>query len=92
MDGLDPKTKSAKRISQRERILALLQAKGHAGATSEELNNIAFRYSSVIHGLRALGYDIETRNRIGTELARFILWRGPGEVLQTELCFSEGQP
>ena len=91
MEGLDAKTKAKKKLSQRERILFLLEERGPLGATSEELNPIAFRYSSVIHGLRAEGYDIETRGRKGTELARFILWRGPGEVVQMNL-FSEAKP
>jgi hypothetical protein len=72
--GLTPTAKAAKRISQRETILAMLLAAGERGCTSEELNPVAFRYGAVIFDLRHKeGYIIETLGRRGTELVRYVL-------------------
>jgi hypothetical protein len=65
-----------KRETQKAKILGMLQKAGALGCTSEELNRVAFRYASVIFRLRRLGHEIETVERNGTELARFILRRG----------------
>ena len=71
--GLDPKAKAEKRLGQRERILALLEAAGPRGCSSEELNAVGYRYGGRLFELREQGYIIETHGRTGTELARYIL-------------------
>ena len=63
-----------KRETQEARILGLLRARRATGATSAELNAIAFRYAAIVHTLRhKRGLDITTEKREGTELVRYIL-------------------
>ena len=48
-------------MSQKDKILELLQERGDAGASSRDLNNIAYRYSARIKDLRDEGHEIETK-------------------------------
>lgn len=89
--GLEPKKKAEKKLSQRVQVLGLLMQRGSTGATSEELNSIGFRYSSIIFALRKEGHHIETRARKGTELARFIWW-GPPSLEPVQLELIGGKP
>jgi len=52
--------KVARPLSQTERIIRLLKRRGTFGASSRELNTIAFRYSARIGELRGDGYNIRT--------------------------------
>ena len=74
-----------KRLTQRDRVLALLIAGGEQGVTSEELNKISFRYSAVVFDLRATGHDIQTVPRVHTGLVRYVWHRGPQPQTQQEL-------
>ncbi|HVB55858.1 MAG TPA: helix-turn-helix domain-containing protein [Candidatus Acidoferrales bacterium] len=67
---------SSKNPAQRERILALLRARGSAGCTNVELNAICFRYGGRIFELRGAGYEIKTI-REGESLFRFVLTAEP---------------
>lgn len=62
--------------SQKERILSLLRARGPAGVTNLELNNICFRYGGRIFDLRKEGWQIETRQE-SEGVFRFILHAAP---------------
>lgn len=56
-------SETIRRENSRERVLALLQAKGHA--TNIELNSVCYRFGARILELRALGYVIETGAKRG---------------------------
>ncbi len=64
--------------AQRARILQLLRARGPAGATNRELNEIGFRYGARIWELRRQGFDIETIAK-GQACFRFVLRAEPAE-------------
>lgn len=63
------------RLDNNAKALAALQRAGTDGLTTEELSEVAGRrYGARIWDLRHLeGWDIETKTRTGTELARYIL-------------------
>lgn len=71
------------RIDNAQKALEALQAAGEEGATSEQLAKIAgLRFGARIFDLRRLGWDIETKPRSGTELARYVLhgFTHPGQL------------
>lgn len=70
------------KLTQGQRILALLREAGSAGVTNRKLNEISFRYSARIHTLRGQGYQIEAV-RVKDSLWKFIL-RGDKQWLETE--------
>jgi predicted AAA+ superfamily ATPase len=64
---------------QREKILEILQERGHEGVRNTELNNVCFRYGARIYELRKMGHKIKTVNE-ARGLFRFVLER-PSEQL-----------
>jgi len=62
-------SEAARRTSNRDRVLAMLQA--HGSATNDELIHVGgFRYGARVHELKSLGYDIRTE-RVKGGLFRF---------------------
>jgi len=74
---------SDKQSTQRDKILALLQAAGPRGVTNLLLNEVAFRYGGRIFELRKLGWDIVTKQE-SEGVFRFIL-RGKRQAEQLRL-------
>ncbi len=68
-----------RRGSQRDEILSFLEARGPAGATNVELNEIGFRYGARLWELRKEGYRIRTES-LGDGLFRFTLLSEPAEA------------
>jgi len=67
------KDEAERRESNRDRVLALLQQKGKAGATNADLLGVGgFRYGARLFELRRMGYIIETLPA-GEGLFRFVL-------------------
>jgi len=62
--------------SKKALILSKLLARGRAGVTNLELNEICFRYGGRIFDLRKEGWDIETKQE-SESLFRFILHAEP---------------
>lgn len=72
-----------KRASQRERLLAILRARGPKGALNGELNEaVGFRYSARVAELRSDGYVIRT-DQLAAQSFRFVLVCEPGMQQQT---------
>lgn len=59
-------------MTQRERILNVLEDRGPAGVLNIELNNIAFRYGARLKELRDDGYRIRT-SHVKKSVFRFTL-------------------
>lgn len=71
------------RIENSRKILDALQRAGADGVVTENLAKIGgLRFGARIFELRREGWDIETKLRSGTELARYILHgkRNPGQL------------
>ena len=77
--GSEASTPPCKPPTQRDRILELLRARGPAGATNRELNEIGFRYGGRLHELRRRGYVIRT-DRVNEGLFGFVLVGEPRVV------------
>jgi len=69
--------------SKENQVLTALLAAGRSGMRSEDLNNVCFRYSALIHDLRhKRGINIITKKRRGTKLVKFILLNPKAAVLE----------
>lgn len=74
---------SEARIENSRKILDALQRAGAEGVVTESLAKIGgLRFGARIFELRREGWDIETKQRSGTELARYVLhgWKHPGQL------------
>jgi len=68
--------KTERHQTQRSEILDLLKARGSAGATNTELNEIGFRYGARLWELKKEGYRIRTEC-LGDGLYNFTLLSEP---------------
>lgn len=61
-----------KPLTKKEKVENLLKSRGLGGATNAELNQIMFRYGSVIHELRKNGHHIIKQQLNNNGLFRYI--------------------
>ena len=65
---------TSKALTQRDRILALLRHRGHAGVTNPELNGVCLRYGARIFELRRQDFEIKTRREHGGVFRFALRW------------------